>query len=103
MDNNIVSLNASRNRWNEQNISIVQRMNRQQDCVEELIQRGYTILRSEIENGQPIIWIQPSIRAQDDLKGHLHIRKGGGSMEQTYQAQLLDCRVQWTMQGGHCA
>jgi|GEM_PF-7064483 len=99
----VTHINKTAQRWNAQNVSISQRLSTANKCVDQLIQDHYTVLSVDVENGQPLICIYPSQRAADELHGHLHIRKGGGSTQHTYTASYMDCTVQWEKEGGYLA
>lgn len=95
----ITPLNAHSKQSNQQNKNIKEAVALLPTAVNALIRRNYTILSIEIEHGQPIIWIQACARAHHDLNGVMYVRRGGSRQEQTFQAQLDGCRVQWTVTG----
>ncbi len=83
---------------NEQNFTIQSRLMLQMNGVKSLIKQGFTVLKTQIHQGQPVIWIQATPNAAETLGGIPYRRKGGNHPECTYQAQHYGCRVQWTNQ-----
>lgn len=81
---------------NLQNVQIQNLQATAAQAVEELIARGFTVLRVVLDGSRPMIWIQHCHQCKE-LKGGWKIQRvGHGKPERVMAAPFQHCQVQWT-------
>lgn len=69
-------------------------------CAEELAEAGFTVLSTQIEGRNPVVWIQSCARCEQ-LHGATMIRRHGRMGRETVMvANLHGCQVMWVVREG---
>jgi len=66
----------------------------------DLVKRGLTLLKVEVQDRNPVIWVQAT-GACKQLRAITMVRRHGeGGMERVQAANFEGCQVQWVERGG---
>lgn len=82
----------SRNAQNDHILGVIKSAG---ECINTLVSNGYTVLKVEIKDTRPVVWIQACSHCEKLLGAWYRIEGGPQGRRYTWQAPLLGCRVQW--------